>query len=164
MFDYMKWNGIQNQRDLANKLDIREICYPWNILYRLVLISWFQGPFNQHQWVFLPLSKSVQERTWEALPCEISISFMWSIFPECFPDGLWDLDLCHRPFGFFLNIFVDWLWDLDLYYRPFFLNIFLDGQRSAKWDIPDLQCVRRWQYEHSGVCALLEHVDQKGES
>ena len=39
---------------------------------------------------------------------------------------------------------------------------FPDGQRPSKRDLLDLQCVRGRQYEHSGVCALLEQVDKKG--
>ena len=31
MFDYMEGDEIQNLRDLPDKLDIPEICYPWNI-------------------------------------------------------------------------------------------------------------------------------------
>ena len=43
--------------------------------------------------------------------------------------------------------------------KGFFLP---DGQCPSKRDLLDLQCVRGWQYEHSGVCALLEQVDKKG--
>ena len=62
--------------------------------------------------------------------------------------------------------------------KRFFLP---DGQRASKRDLLDLQCVRGRQYflylflfqylfffiqgrqyEHSGVCALLEQVDKKG--
>ena len=63
--------------------------------------------------------------------------------------------------------------------KGFFLP---DGQRPSKRDLLDLQCVRGRQYsfciyclfniysfyiqgrqyEHSGVCALLEQVDKKG--
>ena len=59
---------------------------------------------------------------------------------------------------------------------------FPDGQCPSKRDLLDLQCVRGWQYffvfipfliifrffiqgwqyEYSGVCALLEQVDKKG--
>ena len=39
---------------------------------------------------------------------------------------------------------------------------FPDGQCPSKRDLLDLQCVRGRQYEHSGVCALLEQVDKKG--
>ena len=68
---------------------------------------------------------------------------------------------------------------IDMNAKGFFLP---DGQRPSKRDLLDLQCVRGRQYffyiysffniyffyiqgrqyEHSGVCALLEQVDKKG--